>query len=355
MASDSKEMTSFSCPFGKFHFNRMPFGLRNALAIFQSVVEDVLRPVSDRAANYIDDVIVFSADWEAHLKDLEGVVKCLGEAGFTIKPSKCEFGRRYMLYLGHVIGDGRMSVPEARISAMRNYRRPKTKKQLRAYLGSIGYYREFIPNFAHWSSRLSPSVSLSAPLVVEWSLRMTEAFSKLVNLLCDHIVLFVPDISDHFILCTDASGSGIGACLHVRRDAKDYPVAFYSRQLRGAESRYTVTELEAVAIVDSVLHFDFYLYGTDVLVYTGHRACEALVSGEKLNKRLTRMSLKLMDRNVTIVYRPGRMNENADGLSRQDWEEDFHPVSSVCYQPGRLGSGLAGGPVGSEPGRKKRT
>ncbi len=183
---------------------------------------------------------------------------------------------------------------------------------------------------------------------------MTEAFSKLVNLLCDHIVLFVPDISDRFILCTDASGSGIGACLHVRRDAKDYPVAFYSRQLRGAESRYTVTELEALAIVDSVLHFDFYLYGTDVLVYTDHRACEALVSGEKLNKRLTRMSLKLMDRNVTIVYRPGRMNENADGLSRQDWEEDFHPVSSVCYQPGRLGSGLAGGPVGSEPGRKKR-
>ncbi len=122
MASDSKEMTSFSCPFGKFHFNRMPIGLRNAPAIFQSVVEDVLRPVSERAANYIDDVIIFSADWEAHLKDLEGVVKCLGEAGFTIKPSKCEFGRRYMLYLGHVIGDGRMSVPEARISAMRNYR-----------------------------------------------------------------------------------------------------------------------------------------------------------------------------------------------------------------------------------------
>ncbi len=75
MASDSKEMTSFSCPFGKFQFNRMPFGLRNVPAIFQSVVDDVLRPVSDQAANYIDDVIIFSADWEANLKDLEGVVK----------------------------------------------------------------------------------------------------------------------------------------------------------------------------------------------------------------------------------------------------------------------------------------
>ncbi len=134
MASNSKEMTSFSCPYSKFHFNRMPFGNRNAPAIFQSVVEDVLRHVRDRAANYIDYVIIFNADWEAHLKDLEGVVKCLGEAGFTIKPSKCEFGRWYMLYLGHVIGDGRMSVPEARVSAMRNYRQPKMKKTAKSLL-----------------------------------------------------------------------------------------------------------------------------------------------------------------------------------------------------------------------------
>ena len=103
MAEDSKELTSFSCPFSKFHFNRMPFRLQNAPATFQSVVEEILRPVGSVAANYIDNVIICSRNWKTHLEDLKHVIRCLGEAGFTLKPSECEYGRKHMVYLGHVV------------------------------------------------------------------------------------------------------------------------------------------------------------------------------------------------------------------------------------------------------------
>ncbi len=110
MDEGSEDLTSFICPMGKFKFCRMPFGLKNAPAIFQSVLEEVLKPVSDVCSNYIDDVIVYSDSWSEHLTDLTRVIKRLGEVGLTIKRSKCEFGKRYMLYLGHQVGGGMLAV-----------------------------------------------------------------------------------------------------------------------------------------------------------------------------------------------------------------------------------------------------
>ncbi len=138
---------------------------------------------------------------------------------------------------------------------------------------------------------------------------------------------------------------GIGACLHVLRDNVDLPVAFYSRQLRGAEATYTVTELESLAIVAAILHFEFYLYGAPVVIYTDHRECTSLLSITHLNRRLMRLALKIMDRDVDIRYRPGRDNANADGLSRQDWDDDGAECVSCVSQTCQRGKILAGGPV----------
>ncbi len=104
MDADSMEFTTFVCPVGKFCYKRMPFELKNAPAVFQAAVEAVLEPVDNIACNYIDDVVFFSESWEQHLCDLKSVIICLGEAGLTIKKSKCTFGRRYLTYLGHRIG-----------------------------------------------------------------------------------------------------------------------------------------------------------------------------------------------------------------------------------------------------------
>ncbi len=139
MEESSQDLTSFVCPAGRFKYVRMPFGLKNATVVFQSVLEVVLRPVSDVCRNYINDVVVYSAGWEEHLVDLVRVIECLGKAGLKVKRKKCEFGRKYMSYLGHQVGCGKVAVPEARVSAMREYGRPITKKQLRFFLGSVGY------------------------------------------------------------------------------------------------------------------------------------------------------------------------------------------------------------------------
>ena len=142
MDNSSSDMTTFISPIGKLKFLQMPFGLKNAPAIFQRTIEQVLRPVRDSTCNYTDDVIILSNSWEEHLVNLE--VECIREAGLTMKRKKCEFGRKYMTYLGHLVGCGRLAVPESRVMAMRKYGKPRTKKQLRAFLGSVGYYRQFV-------------------------------------------------------------------------------------------------------------------------------------------------------------------------------------------------------------------
>ncbi len=161
MSDLSSDYTTFVCPFGKFKYCRMPFGLKNAPAIFQEVVEQVLVPVESVCKNYIDDVVVFSACWEDHLRDLTNVITCLGDAGFKLKAKKCAFDRKHLIYLGHKVGGGVVSVPELRIKAMSELQLPSTKKQLRSFLGSMSYYRQFNEGFARLSTVLSPAVSLS--------------------------------------------------------------------------------------------------------------------------------------------------------------------------------------------------
>ncbi len=179
-----------------------------------------------------------------------------------------------------------IGILEARVKSMREYQQPNTKKQLRAFLGSVGYYRDFIPGFANHSCLLTPSTALSAPQRVVWSGVMLEAFRKLKSLLCTSTALTVPTQGDVFSVYTDASGGGIGGCLHLDREGHEVPVAFFSRQLHRAEIRYSVTELELLAIVEAIKHFEFYLLGTSFRVIMDHRACLALTSSGHLNKRL---------------------------------------------------------------------
>ncbi len=322
MDSASSELTTFVCPLGKFRFLRMPFGLKNAPAIFQAAIEEVLKPVNEICKNYVDDVVVFSNSWVEHLNDLRRVISCLGAAGLTLKMKKCVFGRQHLVYLGHRIGNGTLAVPELRIKALAEFARPKTKKQLRSLLGSFSYYRQFVPGFASCSSLLTPATSLKSPIQVAWTEEMTAAFRKLKNMLCDSTVLVIPTPEDSFILYTDASGSGVGGCLHVRRGDKELPVGFYSRQLKAAEKNYSVTELESLAIVSSLKHFEYFVYTKQTKVVTDHKPCLALIDGSSLNKRLLRFALLLQQYSIILEYRPGKCHENADAMSRQAWDSD---------------------------------
>ena len=230
-------------------------------------------------------VIVFSVDWNTHLLHLQQVFDCFWTAGITAKLRKCAIGHAKLKYLGHEIGGGTLAVPQLRVEAMENFVKPHTKRQLRGFLGSVGYYGQFIPHFADYSSVLTPATTSASPSKLRWSPGMDEAFSTLCKSLSNSVTLYVPSLSDTFTLSTDTSGAGLGACLHVIRDYEQLPVAFYSRQLRGAEKKYTITELESLAIVCAVKHFEYYLYGSTFTVYTDHKACEALLKDTPLNLR----------------------------------------------------------------------
>ena len=144
---------------------------------------------------HIDDVLVYSKSWEDHLSHIEEVLLALRTVGLTAKPDKCVWGARSLSYLGHDIGEGLVKVPEARIQALREYRKPITKKDLRAFLGMVGYYRRFIPDFAGRAGPLYAALKKEAPPSLVWSEEMCVYF---ISVLCSSSVLWLPKEDDKY-------------------------------------------------------------------------------------------------------------------------------------------------------------
>ena len=179
---------------------------------------------------------------------------------------------------------------------------------------------------------------------MDWDEVSVSHFSHLCSVLCSACTLHIRSTSDKFVLQTDATYAGNGGCLSVMRDGAELPVAFYSRQLRDPETRYSVTEVECLAVVESIRHFEVYLDGQFSVLQTDHRALEHLLTAKLVNKRLSRWALRLQGFSFTIVYRPGTANANADALSRQDWPTDAGttcdsewPGTALTQQGGDVG------------------
>ena len=360
----SQAKTAFICCFGKYEFKRMPFGLKNAPAVFQRLMEVVLRGCYHCSAPYIDDVIVFSESVEEHVQHLRCVLAALSAAGLTIKEGKCQWGRSKVEYLGHMIGGGQLAVPIHRAAAMADYIQPTTKRQLRSFLGAAGYYRQFVGGYAKLSSVLTPLTAKDAPNVVCWTLEAVEAFTRIKVSLVDVCNLTVPTQQDIFTLHCDASGSGIGATLNVERGGLQVPVAYYSKQLQGAQHRYSATELECLAVFKAVNFFSHYLFGNRFFVVTDHKALVSLLKSRTLNRRLHGWMLQLLEYDFSIEYRPGSENGDADALSRQAWDtRDGGPLQMQYGLEESAGEGsglrpaqsfLVGGDVGTEAPHKKK-
>ena len=151
--------------------------------------------------------------------------------------SKCEWGKQKLVYLGHSVGGGRLAVPEDRVSGVKEFVKPTTKKGVRAFLGTCGYYRQFVRDFGAMASPLTMMTRKSEPERVQWTPEREQAFRLLRECLCNLGTLTIPNVSDSFRLHTDASGAGLGAVLSVVRSEEELPVAFFSKQLQGAELR----------------------------------------------------------------------------------------------------------------------
>ena len=195
---------------------------------------------------------------------------------------------------------------------------PSTKKGLRSFLGAIGFYRSYVEQLAKETAILTPLTSKLAPAWIVWMEERELAFHTICNQISQACTLCIPLLEDVFSLVTDTSGLGIGAVLQVWREERWEAAAFYSHQTRVAEQRYSATELEALALVESIKHFSYYLYGRAFTVYTDHKPLCHLLSSDRLNPRLRRISLKLQHWLVSIENLPGKDNGFADALSREE-------------------------------------
>ena len=310
--------TAFCSPRGKFHFTRMPFGLRNAPATFQRCMDFVLGHLLDFACTYIDDVLVFSDSWDDHLVHVQQVLDALKDAGLTVSPSKCVFSARSLSYLGHLVGVGYVSVPEARVRAIKEYRRPVTRRDLRVFLGTVGYYWRFIQGFAGRAGSLLLGCASLGIFPTHTTICLM-LFVPLQYALCSSSVLCLPRSSDHLTLYTHASYGGLGAILSTLRESEERPIGFFSKLLSSAERNYAASEIECLAVVKSISNFAIHLLGHPFTVVTDHRALTALQTSQKLNGRLMRWAFALQDYTFNIVHRNGSKHLNADGLSRQAW------------------------------------
>ncbi|XP_027894500.1 uncharacterized protein LOC114157600 [Xiphophorus couchianus] len=215
LSERAREISAFITPFGLFSYSVMSFGLRNAPATFQRLMNMVVSGL-EGCAVYLDDVVVFSDTWKEHLARVRKLFERLAEAHLTINLSKCEFAKATVTYLGKVVGQGTVRPVEAKVTSILQYPVPTTKKELKRFLGLVGYYRSFCKNFF---TVVSPLTDLLKDKVkYTWSASCQKAFDDLKSVLCSSPVLAAPRLDHPFDLHVDASDVGAGAVLFQQDD-----------------------------------------------------------------------------------------------------------------------------------------
>ena len=316
IAESDRDKTAFATREGLFHFNVMPFGLCNAPATFQRLMDMVLAGLLwDVCLVYLDDVIIMGRDFQSHLNNIGMVLERLREAGLKVKPAKCVFFKKEVSFLGHVVSNKGISTDPSKAGKIAHWPTPSTLSQLQQFLGLASYYRRFIRNFATISRPLHRLTEKNTPF--NWTTECDNAFIYLKKLLTTAPILSFPDFSRSFILDTDASNDGIGAVLSQRHnDGREYVIAYASRSLSKSERNYSVTRRELLAIVTFTNHFRQYLLGQKFILRTDHHSLTWLTNFKNPEGQLARWLEKLSEYSFHIEHRPGLKHGNADSLSR---------------------------------------
>lgn len=312
-----RHLTSFVTHRGQYAFTVMPFGLRNAAATFQRTMNKLLMKHRDYADSYIDDIIIFSDDWNSHMKHLEDVLSSLEEANFTVNFKKCDFAKGKIKFLGHVVGSGSHEPDPEKVEAIKNLQSPKTKKDVRSILGLLSYYRNYVPCFSEIAAPLTNLTKRRSPDAIGWLSEHEDAFIKLKEAICGAPACYAPNFKLPFIVYTDASSYAVGACLAQRDESgEEHPIAFASKKLSKAQEKYAVIEKEAYAVIFALRKFEDYIFGSEIVIVSDHNPLKFLTDCASQSPRLQRWSLALQRFHAVVSYRKGKEHLNADSLSR---------------------------------------
>ncbi|KAE8914609.1 hypothetical protein PF003_g1831 [Phytophthora fragariae] len=272
MAAKDQENTAFTTKQGLYEFVRMPFGLTNAPSTFQCMMNSALRGLAwVTCLVYLDDIIVYTKGGiERHVIELACVLERLAEADLTLKLKKCVFATRRMEYLGHELSSDGVRPLERLVSAVREFPQPRDDVEVKRFVHLAGYYRRFIEGFG---AIMAPMTKLLRKSVEwEWTEAQQTAFEYVKEVLTTKPLLIYPDFRLPFRVVTDASITGLGACLMQDQGHGWQPVAFASKVNSETEAKYGITELECLAVVWSIKLFRPYLYGRKFTIVTDHSA-----------------------------------------------------------------------------------
>lgn len=319
VAEEARKYLTIVTHKGYFRYKRLPFGVNFAPALFQECMDKVLSGL-ERSIAYLDDIICGSISADVHMDDVRQTMMRLKIAGLRSEPSKCKLFQTSVPFLGHIIDSHGVHPAEDKLEVMRDLRAPTSVKELRSFIGVVGYYQKFIPNLQMKCAPLHGLLKKGVKWL--WTPECEKSFQELKMQLTasDTLVFYDPELP--IILTTDASDVGISAVItHRYSDNTERPIAYASRVLSDAERRYSVIEREALALIYGVQKFQHYLLGRRFTMRTDHKPLETIFGADRnlpkvAHNRLDRWAVILSGYDYDIQYVTGQANHTADLLSR---------------------------------------
>lgn len=323
--------TAFRTRYGHFEFTVLPFGLTNAPATFQALMNDTFRDMLDTCVVvYLDDILCYSNSIKEHEKHLEEVLRRLKAAQLFVRPHKCAFFKRRVEFLGHVVSSKGIEVDDKKVHIVSEWPTPSDVHEVRSFIGLANFFRRFVRRFAHIAAPLHALTSNKAAW--RWEQEHQEAFEALKKALAQAPVVISFDPTKPCVVYTDASDKQIGAVLTQDHGKGPQVVAFESTTLTPAQTSWSVQDREMYSIVHACRVWRHYLHGSEVefVVNTDHASLQWFFTCKEPSSRHQRWAQKLGEFKFTIRYQPGKLNAVADALSRRPRPATLAVVQSLA-------------------------
>lgn len=314
--ADDIPKTAVTTPFGLFEFLRMPFGLKNAAQAFQRLMDTVCNGLSFVFV-YLDDILIFSNSPTEHKAHLRQLFERLQQHGLVLSLSKCQFGVTEIDFLGHKVNKNGVFPLKEKVQAILDFPKPATVKGLQEYLGMVNFYHRFVPSAAKIMQPLYGAVTQKKKALV-WSATMESAFTESKQALASATMLVHPHHTAATSITTDASDTAVGAVLEQFIDGSWKPLAFFSRQLRPPERKYSAFDRELLGLYLAIRHFRYFLEARPFVAFTDHKPLTFAFAkaSDPWSARQQRHLSYVSEYTTDVRHVQGKENTVADALSR---------------------------------------
>ena len=315
LSEQSKPLTAFTTHSGKFQWNVLPFGIGIGVQTFSFVINKAIGHCSDFAANYLDDIIVFSRTTEDHMEHLERIFTALQTADLKVKVLKCEFFKKHVSYLGFLIGETGICCNRSMVEAINKIATPTSIEEVCQFNGICLYYQKFISHYSDISKCFNDMTKKGATF--NWTKECNAAFKLLKEKLMEDPILISPQVDKDYVIHCNASKYSYSGILQQTRPGTEelVPVAYFSGNFDKTQVKWNITEKEAYAIYKSVKKFAFYITGAKTTVFSDHKPLENFFEGGMNITKLDSWLLELQEFDISLEFIQGKLNTVTDTIS----------------------------------------